>query len=93
MESQVKFCLVILLFSLPTATLADRVSDEDDLQTAKQTLPSNALMAKVVENCPLILSSALLYDVKKQFNSTQIVPFSIFIDVFRLAAIDDLSRR
>ena len=69
------------------------IVSNENLQTIRQNLPSNSLMTKVIAKCPLILSNALLLDVKKQFNSTQVIPLSVVIDVFRLAQVDDLARR
>ena len=91
------FMEILLKYFLPfivsiTFANADTISDER-LQTYRQNLPSNNLMTKVMDSCPMIVSNALLFDVRKQFNSTQYVPLSVFIDVFRLAEVDDLTRR
>ena len=93
MKSHFKLCLLALLVSkFCTFSVADTVSD-DDIRAVRETLPSNDLMTKVIDSCPLVLSNALLLDVKKQYNSTRIIPLSVFIDVFRLAQVDDLERR
>ena len=66
---------------------------EEDLKALRQPLASNALINKLIDKCPLIISSNLLYDVESKYNSSAKVPISIFVDVFRLADINDLTRR
>ena len=87
------FFFHLFVISLVERGVTSNTLTDQDLKTFRQSLPTNALLNKVIGQCPIIVSNFLLYDVVSQFNSSEKVPISFFVDVFRLAEINDLTRR